>query len=95
MAGHCNVQLSLQVTALGELLQFLTWLFLPGPSLRKALGAPPAVRVDYRSARPQGPTQLSAGPPVSATVSWWMWDTSAPSVSIFCKFNPVSTTCHR
>ena len=37
-----------QVTQLGELLQYLTWLFLPGPTVRKMLGAPPPVKVDYR-----------------------------------------------
>ena len=37
-----------QVTQLGELLQYLTWLFLPGPAVRKMLGAPPPVKVDYR-----------------------------------------------
>lgn len=71
-----------KVTALGELLQFLTWLFLPGPSLRKALGAPPAVRVDYRAACFCHRQLVDVGYVCSVCLS------------IFCKFNPVCTTCH-
>ena len=85
------------MTALGELLQFLTWLFLPGPSLRKALGAPPAVRVDYRSVRPQGLTQSDLCR-AACFCHRQLVDVGyvcSVCLSIFCKFNPVCTTCHR
>ena len=40
--------LYVKVEQLGGLLQYLTWLFLPGPGVRQMLGAPPPVKVDYR-----------------------------------------------
>jgi len=60
----------------------LTWLFLPGPSLRKMLGAPPPVRVDYRAACFCHRQLVDVGFVCSVCLS------------IFCRFNPVCTTCH-
>jgi len=74
--------LYIKVEKLGELLQYLTWLFLPGPSLRKVLGAPPPVRVDYRAACFCHRQLVDVGYVCSVCLS------------IFCKFNPVCTTCH-
>lgn len=73
--------LYIKVDKLGELLQYLTWLFLPGPSLRKILGAPPPVRVDYRAACFCHRQLVDVGYVCSVCLS------------IFCKFNPVCTTC--
>jgi len=74
--------LYIKVTQLGELLQYLTWLFLPGPALRKMLGAPPPVKVDYRAACFCHRQLVDVGYVCSVCLS------------IFCKFNPVCTTCH-
>ena len=40
--------LYVKVEQLQGLLQYLTWLFLPGPGVRQMLGSPPPVKVDYR-----------------------------------------------
>ena len=61
-----------QVTQLGELLQYLTWLFLPGPTVRKMLGAPPPVKVDYRYSL--NIPDISTSP---------LWSTSEPSKIYF------------
>jgi len=74
--------LYIKVSHLGELLQYLTWLFLPGPSLRKMLGSPPPVKVDYRAACFCHRQLVDVGYVCSVCLS------------IFCKFNPVCTTCH-
>merc|ERR1719209_1769599 len=74
--------LYIKVTQLGELLQYLTWLFLPGPTVRKMLGAPPPVKVDYRAACFCHRQLVDVGYVCSVCLS------------IFCKFNPVCTTCH-
>jgi len=74
--------LYIKVTQLGELLQYLTWLFLPGPAVRKMLGAPPPVKVDYRAACFCHRQLVDVGYVCSVCLS------------IFCKFNPVCTTCH-
>lgn len=74
--------LYLKVDQLGGLLQYLTWLFLPGPGLRKMLGAPPPVKVDYRAACFCHRQLVDVGYVCSVCLS------------IFCKFSPVCTTCH-
>jgi len=74
--------LYVKVEQLPGLLQYLTWLFLPGPSLRKMLGAPPPVRVDYRAACFCHRQLVDVGFVCSVCLS------------IFCRFNPVCTTCH-
>jgi len=74
--------LYVKVEQLSGLLQYLTWLFLPGPSLRKMLGAPPPVRVDYRAACFCHRQLVDVGFVCSVCLS------------IFCRFNPVCTTCH-
>jgi len=74
--------LYLKVDQLGGLLQYLTWLFLPSPHLRKMLGAPPPVKVDYRAACFCHRQLVDVGYVCSVCLS------------IFCKFSPVCTTCH-
>jgi len=74
--------LYIKVEQLSGLLQYLTWLFLPGPELRKMLGAPPPVRVDYRAACFCHRQLVDVGFVCSVCLS------------IFCRFNPVCTTCH-
>jgi len=72
----------LKVEQLGGLLQYLVWIFLPGPKLRKILGAPPRVRVDYRAACFCHRQLVDVAFVCSVCLS------------IFCRFNPVCTTCH-
>lgn len=72
----------LKVEQLGGLLQYLLWIFLPGPKLRKILGAPPRVRVDYRAACFCHRQLVDIAFVCSVCLS------------IFCRFNPVCTTCH-
>jgi len=72
----------LKVEQLGGLLQYLVWIFLPGPKLRKILGAPPRVRVDYRAACFCHRQLVDIAFVCSVCLS------------IFCRFNPVCTTCH-
>ena len=43
--------LYVKVEQLQGLLQYLTWLFLPGPGVRQMLGAPPPVKVKYFSVK--------------------------------------------
>ena len=74
--------LYIKVDALTGLLQHLAWLFLPGPGVRKMLGAPPPVRVDYRAACFCHRQLVDIGFVCSVCLS------------IFCRFNPVCTTCH-
>ena len=71
--------LYVKVDQLTRLLQYLTWLFLPKPSRRKMLGTPPSVRVDNRDACF---CQL-------VDVGF----VSSVCLLIFCRFNPVWTTC--
>ena len=75
--------LYVKVDVLTGLLQHLAWLFLPGPGVRKMLGAPPPVRVDYRAACFCHRQLVDIGFVCSVCLS------------IFCRFNPVCTTCHR
>jgi len=72
----------LKVEQLEGLLQYLIWIFLPGPKLRKTLGAPPRVRVDYRAACFCHRNLVDVAFVCSVCLS------------IFCRFNPVCTTCH-
>lgn len=72
----------LKVDQLAGLLQYLIWVFLPAPPLRKMLGAPPPVKVDYRAACFCHRQLVDVGYVCSVCLS------------IFCKFNPVCTTCH-
>ena len=74
--------LYLKVDQLSGLLQYITWLFLPGPKTRKMLGAPPPVRVDYRAACFCHRQLVDVGFVCSVCLS------------IFCRFNPICTTCH-
>ena len=74
--------LYVKVDQLSGLLQYLTWLFLPSPGVRKMLGAPPPVRVDYRAACFCHRQLVDVGFVCSVCLS------------IFCRFNPVCTTCH-
>jgi len=72
----------LKVECIERLLQYLIWMFLPAPPLRKMLGAPPTVKVDYRAACFCHRQLVDVGYVCSVCLS------------IFCKFNPVCTTCH-
>jgi len=72
----------LKVEQLAGLLQYLIWVFLPGPKLRNILGAPPRVRVDYRAACFCHRQLVDIAFVCSVCLS------------IFCRFNPVCTTCH-
>lgn len=64
------------------LLQYLMWVFLPEPPLRKKLVLPPPVRVDYRAACFCHRQLIDIGYVCSICLS------------IFCKFSPICTTCH-
>lgn len=65
-----------------KLLEYLIWMFLPCVPVRKMLGAPPPIRVDYRAACFCHRQLVDIGFVCSVCLS------------IFCKFNPVCTTCH-
>ena len=73
--------LYIKVEQLSGLLQYLTWMFLPGPSVRAMLGAPPSVKVDYRAACFCHRQLVDVGFVCSVCLS------------IFCSFNPICTTC--
>ncbi|XP_014280118.1 general transcription factor IIH subunit 3 isoform X2 [Halyomorpha halys] len=64
------------------LLQYLMWVFLPEPPLRKKLVLPPPVKVDYRAACFCHRQLIDIGYVCSICLS------------IFCKFSPICTTCH-
>ncbi|XP_023342456.1 general transcription factor IIH subunit 3 [Eurytemora carolleeae] len=72
----------LKVENIERLLQYLVWMFLPSPPLRSMLGAPPPVKVDYRAACFCHRQLVDVGYVCSVCLS------------IFCRFNPVCTTCH-
>ena len=74
--------LYVKVEQLAGLLQYLTWLFLPGPGVRQMLGAPPPVKVDYRAACFCHRQLIDIGFVCSVCLS------------IYCRFNPVCTNCH-
>merc|ERR1719309_311898 len=40
----------LKVESSEKLLQYLIWMFLPSPAIRRMLGAAPPIKVDYRAA---------------------------------------------
>jgi len=72
----------LKVDFIERLLEYLIWMFLPSVPVRKMLGAPPPIRVDYRAACFCHRQLVDIGYVCSVCLS------------IFCKFNPVCTTCH-
>jgi len=72
----------LKVEHIDRLLEYLIWMFLPCVPVRKMLGAPPPIRVDYRAACFCHRQLVDIGYVCSVCLS------------IFCKFNPVCTTCH-
>jgi len=72
----------LKVDYIERLLEYLIWMFLPSVPVRKMLGAPPPIRVDYRAACFCHRQLVDIGYVCSVCLS------------IFCKFNPVCTTCH-
>eukprot|EP00088_Acartia_fossae_P067202 TRINITY_DN8377_c0_g1_i2.p1 TRINITY_DN8377_c0_g1~~TRINITY_DN8377_c0_g1_i2.p1 ORF type:complete len:319 (+),score=59.97 TRINITY_DN8377_c0_g1_i2:33-959(+) len=72
----------LKVEYIERLLEYLIWMFLPSVPVRKMLGAPPPIRVDYRAACFCHRQLVDIGYVCSVCLS------------IFCKFNPVCTTCH-
>merc|ERR1712037_553520 len=65
-----------------KFLQYLTWLFLPDTALRSELGLPTPANVDYRAACFCHRQLVDIGFVCSVCLS------------IFCRFNPVCTTCH-
>ena len=74
--------LYVKVEQLQGLLQYLTWLFLPGPGVRQMLGTPPPVKVDYRAACNCHRQLVDIGFVCSVCLS------------IYFRFNPVCTNCH-
>ncbi|XP_069697538.1 general transcription factor IIH subunit 3 [Periplaneta americana] len=74
--------LYLHIPQLQGLLQYLLWVFLPEPPIRKKLVLPPPVKVDYRAACFCHRELIDIGFVCSVCLS------------IFCKFSPICTTCH-
>ncbi|XP_034251119.1 general transcription factor IIH subunit 3 [Thrips palmi] len=74
--------LFLKIPQLQGLLQYLLWVFLPEPPIRKKLVLPPPARVDYRAACFCHRTLIDIGFVCSICLS------------IFCKFSPICTTCN-
>uniref|UniRef100_A0A0V0GBV7 General transcription factor IIH subunit 3 n=1 Tax=Triatoma dimidiata TaxID=72491 RepID=A0A0V0GBV7_TRIDM len=74
--------LYLKIPQLQGLLQYLLWVFLPEPPLRKKLVLPPPVKVDYRAACFCHRSLIDVGYVCSVCLS------------VFCKFSPICTTCH-
>ncbi|XP_054258740.1 general transcription factor IIH subunit 3 [Macrosteles quadrilineatus] len=77
-----GLYLKLTVPRLPGLLQYLLWVFLPEPPIRKKLVLPPPVKVDYRAACFCHRQLVDIGYVCSICLS------------IFCKFSPICTTCH-
>ncbi|KAJ8894723.1 hypothetical protein PR048_000030 [Dryococelus australis] len=73
--------LYLQVPQLQGLVQYLLWVFLPEPPIRRKLVLPPPVKVDYRAACFCHRELVDIGFVCSVCLS------------IFCKFSPICTTC--
>ncbi|PSN29978.1 General transcription factor IIH subunit 3 [Blattella germanica] len=73
--------LYLRVPQLQGLLQYLLWVFLPEPPIRRKLVLPPPVKVDYRAACFCHRELIDIGFVCSVCLS------------IFCKFSPICTTC--
>ncbi|KAJ9585106.1 hypothetical protein L9F63_020546, partial [Diploptera punctata] len=74
--------LYLRIPQIQGLLQYLLWVFLPEPPIRKKLVLPPPVKVDYRAACFCHRELIDIGFVCSVCLS------------IFCKFSPICTTCH-
>lgn len=74
--------LYLRIPQLQGLLQYLLWVFLPEPPVRRKLVLPPPVKVDYRAACFCHRELIDIGFVCSVCLS------------IFCKFSPICTTCH-
>lgn len=70
-----------RVPNLLALLQYLLWIFLPDPAIRKKLVVPPASKVDYRPLCFCHRELIDIGYVCSVCLS------------IFCKFTPICTTC--
>ncbi|XKL64728.1 hypothetical protein PGB90_004814 [Kerria lacca] len=70
-----------KVPNLSALLQYLLWIFLPDPGIRKKLVVPPPNRVDYRPLCFCHRELIDIGYVCSVCLS------------IFCKFTPICTTC--
>lgn len=70
-----------KVPNLAALLQYLLWIFLPDPAIRKKLVVPPPGRVDYRPLCFCHRELIDIGYVCSVCLS------------IFCKFTPICTTC--
>ncbi|XP_014253232.1 general transcription factor IIH subunit 3 [Cimex lectularius] len=64
------------------LLQYLLWVFLPEPPIRKKLVLPPPVHVDYRAACFCHRMLVDVGFVCSVCLS------------VFCKFSPICLMCH-
>uniref|UniRef100_A0A1B6LH36 General transcription factor IIH subunit 3 n=1 Tax=Graphocephala atropunctata TaxID=36148 RepID=A0A1B6LH36_9HEMI len=77
-----GLYLKLTVARLPGLLEYLLWVFLPEPPIRKKLVLPPPVKVDYRAACFCHRQLVDIGYVCSVCLS------------IFCKFSPICTTCH-
>ncbi|CAH0383480.1 unnamed protein product [Bemisia tabaci] len=67
---------------LSGLVQYLLWVFLPEPPLRKHLIVPPPVKVDYRASCFCHKQLIELGYVCSVCLS------------VFCKFTPICMTCH-
>ncbi|XP_071441018.1 general transcription factor IIH subunit 3 isoform X1 [Hetaerina americana] len=74
--------LYLKIPQMQGLLQYLLWVFLPEPPIRKKLVLPPPVKVDYRAACFCHRELIDIGYVCSICLS------------VFCKFSPICTTCH-
>ncbi|KAG8227187.1 hypothetical protein J437_LFUL003393 [Ladona fulva] len=74
--------LYLRIPQIQGLLQYLLWVFLSDPPIRKKLVLPPPVKVDYRAACFCHRELIDIGYVCSVCLS------------IFCKFSPICTTCH-
>jgi len=71
----------LKITQLEGFLQYLLWLYLPEPYLRKMLTLPPPIKVDFRAACFCHRNLIEIGYVCSVCLS------------IFCNFSPICSTC--
>merc|ERR1712045_1016878 len=71
-----------RIERIERLLQVLIWIFLPDTTERPQLGLPPQANVDFRAACFCHRQLVDVGFVCSVCLS------------IFCRFNPVCTTCH-
>uniref|UniRef100_T1J6K6 General transcription factor IIH subunit 3 n=1 Tax=Strigamia maritima TaxID=126957 RepID=T1J6K6_STRMM len=71
----------LKIPHLSGFLQYLLWLYLPEPHLRKYLALPPPVKVDFRAACFCHRDLIEIGYVCSVCLS------------IFCNFSPICSTC--